>query len=43
MKFEVISKYIDAGLNLPARKTKASAGYDFQVAEDTLIPSQWIK
>jgi dUTP pyrophosphatase len=39
MKFEVISKYIDAGLNLPARKTKVSAGYDFQVAEDTLIPS----
>ena len=39
MKFEVISKYTDAGLNLPVRKTKASAGYDFQVAEDTLIPS----
>lgn len=39
MKFEVISKYTDAGLSLPIRKTKASAGYDFQVAEDTLIPS----
>lgn len=39
MKFEIISKYTDAGLNLPVRKTKASAGYDFQVAEDTLIPS----
>ena len=39
MKFEVISKYTDAGLSLPVRKTKASAGYDFQVAEDTLIPS----
>ena len=39
MKFEVISKYADAGLSLPVRKTKASAGYDFQVAEDTLIPS----
>jgi dUTP pyrophosphatase len=39
MKFEIISKYADAGLSLPVRKTKASAGYDFQVAEDTLIPS----
>ena len=39
MKFEIVSKYADAGLNLPVRKTKASAGYDFQVAEDTVIPS----
>lgn len=39
MKFEIVSKYADAGLNLPVRKTKASAGYDFQVAEDTIIPS----
>ena len=39
MKFEIVSKYADADLNLPVRKTKASAGYDFQVAEDTIIPS----
>ena len=39
MKFEIVSKYTDSGINLPARKTKASAGYDFQVAEDILIPS----
>ena len=39
MKFEIVSKYADKGLSLPVRKTKASAGYDFQVAEDTLIPS----
>ena len=39
MKFEVISKYADVGLNLPVRKTKGSAGYDFEVAADTLIPS----
>lgn len=39
MKFEIVSKYADAGLSLPIRKTKASAGYDFQVAEDTVIPS----
>ena len=39
MKFEIVSKYADAGLSLPVRKTKASAGYDFQVAEDIVIPS----
>jgi dUTP pyrophosphatase len=39
MKFEIVSKYADAGINLPVRKTKASAGYDFQVAEDTYVPS----
>lgn len=39
MKFEVVSKYSDAGLELPVRKTQASAGYDFQVAEDIVIPS----
>lgn len=41
MGFEVISKYADAGLNLPVRKTKGSAGYDFQVAEDIVILSYW--
>ena len=39
MKFEVISKYADSGLNLPERKTAARAGYDFQVAQTTFIPS----
>ena len=39
MKFEVISKYADAELQLPIRKTIGSAGYDFQVSEDTIIPS----
>ena len=39
MKFEIVSKYADKGLSLPVRKTKGSAGYDFQVAEDTIIPS----
>ena len=39
MKFEIVSKYANADINLPVRKTKASAGYDFQVAEDTVIPS----
>lgn len=39
MRFEIVSKYADADLALPERKTRASAGYDFQVAEDIVIPS----
>ncbi len=35
--FEVISKYKDAGLLLPVRKTAASAGYDLQSAEDICL------
>jgi dUTPase len=38
IKFEFVEKYKDCGLDLPVRKTQYSAGYDFQVAEDTLIP-----
>ena len=38
-KFEFVSKYADAGLSLPTRKTSASAGYDLVAAEDTIIPS----
>ena len=38
-KFEKVSKFADVEINLPQRKTAASAGYDFEVAEDTLIPS----
>lgn len=37
MKFERVSKYPDAVL--PVRKTAKSAGYDFAVAEDIIIPS----
>ena len=37
-KFEVISKYADAALVEPVRKTKYSAGYDLCAAEDTIIP-----
>ena len=39
-QFERISKYKDdETIILPHRKTKASAGYDFYVAEDTIVPS----
>ncbi len=37
MKFERVSKYPDA--ILPVRKTAKSAGYDFTVAEDIIVPS----
>ena len=40
-KFEVVSKYADAGLTLPIRKTADSAGYDLCVAEDCILPSYW--
>lgn len=36
--FEVIETYKDKNINLPIRKTKNSAGYDTEAAEDTLIP-----
>ena len=38
-KFEFVSRFADAGLPLPERKTASSAGYDLTVAEDTVIPS----
>ena len=37
--FEVAKGFEDKGINLPIRKTKFSAGYDIEAAEDTLIPS----
>lgn len=38
-KFEVVSKFKNSEINLiPTRKTSGSAGYDFYVAEDIIIP-----
>ena len=37
-KFEVVSRFDNANLILPARATKCSAGYDFQAAEKKIIP-----
>ena len=39
--FEVIEKYNQAGINLPIRATKQAAGYDFEAAEDIVIPTFW--
>ncbi|MBR6253100.1 MAG: dUTP diphosphatase [Clostridia bacterium] len=39
--FEICKGYEDKDIKLPIRKTKNSAGYDFEAAEDTVIPSFW--
>ena len=38
-RFEKVSKFADVDINLPQRKTAESAGYDFEVAEEVIIPS----
>ena len=37
--FEVAKGWEDKGINLPVRKTKYSAGYDVEAAEDCIIPA----
>ena len=37
--FEIAKGFEDKGINLPIRKTKYSAGYYVEAAEDTVIPS----
>ena len=37
--FEVVSSYKDKGINIPVRKTRGSAAYDIEAAEDITIPS----
>ena len=37
-KFEKVSRFNEIDLPLPVRKTAESAGYDFVVAEDIIIP-----
>ena len=37
--FEIAKGFENAGVNLPVRKTKYSAGYDIEAVEDTIIPS----
>lgn len=40
-KFELVKDYQDQTDLLPTRATAFSAGYDFKVARDTIIPSIW--
>lgn len=37
--FEIAKGFEDKEINLPIRKTKYSAGYDIEAAEDIIIPS----
>ena len=37
--FEIAKGFENNNVNLPVRKTKYSAGYDIEAAEDTIIPS----
>ncbi|MEI3356586.1 MAG: dUTP diphosphatase [Clostridia bacterium] len=37
--FEIAKGFENEGINLPIRKTKYSAGYDVEAAEDTVVPS----
>jgi dUTP pyrophosphatase len=39
--FEKVSKYADADIAMPVRKTAQSAGYDMVAAQDYIIPSFW--
>ena len=36
--FEIAKGFEDKNINLPIRKTKYSAGYDIEAAEDTVVP-----
>ena len=37
--FEIAKGFENAGINMPIRKTKYSAGYDVEAAEDCVIPT----
>lgn len=42
-KFEVVSKFLNNEVNIPKRASKDSAGYDFEVIEETIIEPGEIK
>lgn len=37
--FKIAKGWEDTGIHYPIRKTKGAAGYDFEAAEDTVVPS----
>lgn len=39
--FEIAKGFEDKGINLPKRSTSGAAGYDFEAAEDIIIPSMF--
>ena len=38
-KFEKVSRFADVDIAMPIRKTEGSAGFDFVVAEDIIVPA----
>ncbi len=42
-QFEIVSFYLNQGIKLPKRATRASAGYDLASAEDLVIPAGEIR
>lgn len=38
-KFEKVSRFADVDITMPVRKTEGSAGFDFVVAEDIVVPA----
>ena len=38
IKFEKVKRFSEDNFALPTRKTSGSAGYDFVVAENTIVP-----
>lgn len=40
--FEIVSSYMDRGVNMPNRKTTRSAGYDLEAAEDVTVPARGV-
>ena len=41
VKFEKVDNYAEIDFELPTRKTRLSAGYDFTVPEDIIVPSHY--
>ena len=39
--FEIVTSFENKGIQLPIRATHHAAGYDFEAAEDVVIPSIW--
>lgn len=41
--FEIISNFKDKNVNIPKRQTLSAAGYDFEAADNIVVPTIWKK
>ena len=39
--FEIVTAYQENKIKMPVRATHQAAGYDFEAAEDCLVPAIW--